>query len=605
MTPEQQLEAKFREYMGDAIPFFRDCLTIRDHDTASLLPFKLNKGQRILHAIAEKQKADRGKVRVLLLKSRRFGGSTYVEARSYWNTSLKFNRNTFIVGHEEESTKTLFGMAKLFQERNPIAPSILASNAQELKFDTKDGKGLKSEYRLATARNLTAGRSQGIHYLHISEEAFWPDGGEELLLGLFQCVPDSAETEIFRESTANGYGDTFQEAVNKAFCEGVYPYYEEGGQIYAWHNPKSEWVLVFIPWFAIEKYTVGFDSDDQRAQFEKALGQKVFDPETLKWVESEGSRLRRKFNVSMEQLHWREYAIENKCNGSLDKFHQEYPSTVEEAFLSQGSNVFSKSLCDHLEEQCIDPLIVGDVSRSVGRTRIKRNRHGAFRVWETAKAEDSYFITVDVAGGISDAKVGKKRAKDDEPDKTNIEVWNHRTGAQAAQWNGHIDYDMVADLIGMIGDLYALDVAGKPELPTACVELNNHGFTVVAGLSEMKYPQYGTGPNGQPGWMTNKRTKPQMVDGLREAARDGSLKINCVQTVGEMRTYIEEGGKFAAASGCNDDRVITAAIASQMLSALPRKFNESRRTRKTQVGFSNFKKRQEAPQTSSYEEYYT
>ncbi len=590
---------RLAEYLEDDDLYFRECLVIRDHDTAQLLPFEMNYGQLILHEVCEKQKAEMGRVRVLLLKSRRFGGSTYTEARCYKRTSLNENQNTFIVGHEEESTKTLFNMAKLFQERNPIAPAILASNAQELRFDNKQGTGLKSEYRLATARNTSAGRSQGIHYLHISEEAFWEGEAENLLLGLFQCVPDPpAYSEIIRESTAKGYGNTFQRDVFKAYADGRYPYYAKDGRTYAWKSPDTDWVLVFIPWFAIEKYTMEIPAA-RRAAFEVKVNEKEFDRDNLKWVDSESMMLKQRFNLSLEQLYWRDWAIENKCGGSVDKFHQEYPSTVYEAFLSKGSNTFPRWLCDMLEAQCDEPVTVGDVVRSTGKTRIQRNKHGSFTVWEECNQNDGYYLTVDVAGGLLEG--GRKKTEKDEPDKTNIDVWNHRTGNQAAQWNGHMDYDMVADLISMIGELYGINLGNKLRLPIAAVELNNHGFTVVADLKKMGYPQFKYDGKNY-GWQTNRRTKPQMIDEFYKAVRDASLKINSLGTIGEMRTYIEEHGKFAAAAGCNDDRVITGAIAAKMLTELPRHLGKAARS-KGGACISNLRDGH-APDHGGYEEYY-
>ena len=577
-TPQISEEslAKVKAYLRDDILWFKECATVRDHNTSQLLPFKLRRGQQILHNVAQKQMDEQGYVRIFLYKSRRFGGSTYVETRLYKRTSMEWNRNAFIVGHEESSTATLFNMAKLCHEKNPIAPATRASNAQELIFDNKQGTGLKSQYKLATAKNVDAGRSQGIHYLHLSEEAFYPDNAPALITGLFNCFPEPPTgTEIWRESTANGCGNTFHKGVMDTYCEGKHVFYEEDGIPFAWHNPKRDWVVVFIPWFVDTNLTKPFDRKEDKEAFEKAIHEKRFDQDSMSWVEKEELRLKKRFKLTLEQLHWREWAIENKCNGDINLFHQDYPATVEEGFLSQGTNVFSRTLCDDLQAQCAEPVMVCDPYRLGGLVRTKRNRHGKFTVWEEYKDCDTYFLTVDVAGGIKDALIGKKRSKDEEPDRTNIDVWNHRTGMQVAQWNGHMDYDLVADMVQMIGELYAVKTAKEVKLPTACVELNNHGFTVVRDLKNMNYPQYGNSGT-EPGWQTNRRTKPQMIDGLKEAARDGSLKINSVQTVSEMRTYIEEGGKFAAASGCKDDRVITAAMASELVKVLPRTYGRTR-----------------------------
>jgi len=592
-----------RTYIRDPKVHARDCLSIRDHNTANIVPLAYNASQRVLHTVAEMQRADMGIVRILLLKARRFGGSTQIQGRFYSKTSLGFNRNTFIVGHEKESTNTLFEMAKLMQERNPIAPSIIKNNEKAIKFDNSKGTGLKSEYRLATAENVDAGRSQGIHYLHCSEEAFWRDGGT-LLTGLLQCVPDPpAETEIFRESTANGYGNSFQEAVFNAYSEGkdvyyaaklseVGPHIPDGDVIYpfAWQRPGQDWILVFIPWFMHGRYVRVFDTDDQRAAFKAKIQEEVFEPIELQWIESEASKLRRKYGLSLEQLHWREWATENKCNGSVSKFRQEYPATVEEAFLSTGTNVYPKELCDNIEENCQEPLVVGDLMRAAGKTRIRRNRHGKFRLWEKPDPKGQYFMCIDSGGGKNERQ--KKEKKD--PDPTCVDVWNHRTGKQAGQWHGHIEYDMIGDVAEMIGDMF-----GRRICP-ACVELMNHGYTVVADLKRKKYPMYERLP-GEPGWSTNVKTKPLMVDDLYRMARDGNIHIRCRETVSEMRTFIEENGKYGSASGCHDERVDTAGMASQMFQVLPSRLAEAET--KEFFGFRNIADRYK-PEDEGYREYY-
>ncbi len=588
------LITKLKEWRADFELYARQCIKIKDHNTASIVPLILNRGQRILHAVAEKQKREKGYVRILLLKSRRFGGSTYVEGRFYWLTSLNFNRHTFIVGHESDSTSTLYRMAQLMQEQNAFAPSTKASNAQELIFDKPKGDGLKSQYRLATAGNVDAGRSQGVHYLHDSEEAFWRDA-DTLLTGLLQCVPDPpAESEVFRESTANGFGNQFQKDVFSAYCEGKYPYYEEGGITYAWHNPEKDWILVFIPWFVHDRYMMAFDSEEKKKAFAARIEEKVFNRETMKWEDSEEKKLKEKFGITLEQLNWRQWTITNKCNGSVAKFNQEYPATVSEAFLTKGSNVFGKTLCDDLEKLCRPPILTGELIDRAGVVKVRPTTYGKFQVWETPDAEEDYFITVDAGGGKRESQ-GEE--KDREPDPTSIDVWNSRSGKQVAQWHGHIDYDMIDEIVEMIGQYYGRREKKNFIRPIAVVELNNHGYAVVANLAKRKYPMYESKP-GEPGFFSNKRTKPLMVDDLCEMSRDGGLHIMCKETVAEMRTFIELNGKFGAASGCNDDRVITAALASQMYKHAPF-LSRKKRKRSESVGFANWDNKNKGQEQSA------
>ena len=149
---------RVKGYLADFRVFARDCEQVRDHQTAMVVPFELNPAQEVLHEVCEKQLVESGLVRILVDKARRAGISTYIEGRYYWRAALNENRNAFIVGHEDDSTDTLFGMAKLFHERNPIKPRTRYSSKKELVFDDEKGNGLKSEYSLACAKNTDAGR---------------------------------------------------------------------------------------------------------------------------------------------------------------------------------------------------------------------------------------------------------------------------------------------------------------------------------------------------------------------------------------------------------------------------------------------------------------
>lgn len=549
----QSMRHNFREFAAS-------CLFVRDHTTKKILPFNLNRPQRILDNIVEKMRADTGYVRIILDKARRFGGSTYIEGRGYWKTSLNFNINAFIVAHEEDSVDTLFGMARLFHEQNPLKPKTKYSSKKELLFDTKEGNGLKSEYSLASAKTAGAGRSQGVHFLHGSEVAFWEGNPDDLLDGLMSCISDPKDTEVYLESTGNGFGNRFQRDVFDAYCEGKYPYYVEDGITYAWKNPKTDWVLVFIPWFAHEIYTRKFYTDKERDDFWLQINRQHMDRETMRQVESEPLRLMKLYGLTLEQLNWREWMIENTFKGRTENFQQEFPATVEESFLTKGANLYGKVLCDMLEAACVEPMLVGDPVDRQGLTKIKPNPYGHLKIWERPDKAMSYFLTVDAGGGVKKSQEDAGR----EPDPTCIDVWNHRTGKQAAQWHGHVHYGMIHEIVELLGNLYFR--------APACVELNNHGYTVCDNLTKKAYPQYEMKP-GEPGWMTTKKSRPQMLDSLHELAEGSVLQIRSKETVSEMRTFVEINMKYQAEQGCHDERVITAAMASQMMQVMPKKLS--------------------------------
>ena len=590
-----------RGYCNDFELHAAKCLYIRDHNTSQILPLKLNPAQVICNRIQEQQVKEQGYARTIMLKARRFGGSTWAQGRFYSKTSLFPNRNAFIVAHEQESTSTLFEMAKLMHQRNPIAPSTVKNNEKALKFDLPNGKGLKSEYRIASADNTSSGRSQGVHFLHASEEAFWRDG-YTLLKGLMQTLPDPpAYSEVVRESTAQGFGNSFQIDTFRAYGEGSTPYFKailsevaphmpdaDIEFTFAWKAQGQDWVLVFIPWFMHDRYTKSFESDKDREDFVKRISQQVFNKDERTWEDGEHLRLQKRYGLTLEQLYWREWAIENKCQGRLSVFCEEYPATVEEAFLSTGTNIYPKELCDHIEEGCTEPFLIGDPVLREGQPRIRRNHHGKFKMWEKPDPNGYYFMTVDSGGGQNE----RQKAEKAETDPTCIDVWNHRTGVQCAQWHGHIEYDLIADIVEMIGLIY--------NKAMACVEIMNHGYTVVADLKRKHYPMYEARPD-EPGWQTNKKTKPLMVDDLYRMSRDGLIQIRCKATVSEMRTFKEENGKYSAELGCHDERVDCAGMASEMMQLLPRHI---RGDEPETMQFTNFKSR-ERSQDRDYSEYYT
>ena len=54
----------------------------------------------------------------------------------------------------------------------------------------------------------------------------------------------------------------------------------------------------------------------------------------------EEEALKAAFGLDNEQIMWRRWCIRNNCNNDIDLFHQEYPSTPEEAFIATGAGVF-------------------------------------------------------------------------------------------------------------------------------------------------------------------------------------------------------------------------------------------------------------------------
>lgn len=163
----EQVEA-YSRLVGSLEVYSAHCLKIADK-LGRLEPFIWNKAQRYIHARLEEQKEKTGMVRAIILKGRQQGVSTYVAARFYRHTSTRKGQKALIVGHEQKSTDSLFGMVKRYQANNPLAPHAGATNAKELVFDRLDGG-----YKLATAGSEDVGRGNTAQVAHLCLAAGTP-----------------------------------------------------------------------------------------------------------------------------------------------------------------------------------------------------------------------------------------------------------------------------------------------------------------------------------------------------------------------------------------------------------------------------------------------
>lgn len=329
---------------SDFTYFASNALKIRAK-SGDVLPLRLNRAQKHLHARLEAQKAKTGRVRAVIVKGRQEGCSTFIQARYY--KRLCHSRRAlraFILTHEQPATDNLFGMAQRFYEHHPPSlgkPPLLKGNAKELRFAHND-----CGYQVSTAGTKETGRSATFQLFHGSEVAFWPNA-EDHATGAFQTVGDAQGTEIILESTAQGVGNFFYRTCQAAL------------------RGQSEYEAIFVPWFWAEDYQRQ-DVPDQRDWNPSALWLEYAKAHTLTW----------------EQLYWaflKNRELANSISASPDepcwKFRQEYPATFDEAFQSSG-NSFIPATSVLRARKAVDvigtgPVILGvDPARSGDRVGI-------------------------------------------------------------------------------------------------------------------------------------------------------------------------------------------------------------------------------------------
>jgi len=268
------------------------CLKIRTKEDG-VKPFELNDAQAYIHEIAEQQQLETGRVRIIVLKGRQQGMSTYIEGRFYHKVTHQEGQRAYILTHQGDATNNLFAMVARYHENCPpeVRPHTDRDSGKELNFDLID-----SGYKVGTAGTKGAGRSSTIQYFHGSEVAFWPHA-ETHAAGALQAVPTTSG-EVWLESTSEGMGNYF---------------YRMWVQAVAGLNG---FIAVFIPWFWQSEYALEV-------------------PDGMAWDDDELELLDEFEEMSEENLAWRRMKIAELPDG-LAQFKREYPNTPQEAFESAG-----------------------------------------------------------------------------------------------------------------------------------------------------------------------------------------------------------------------------------------------------------------------------
>lgn len=504
-------------------------LKIRTKD-GGLAPLKLNQPQQRLYDAIARQYREKKPVRIIVLKARQMGFSTLTEGVIFWATATRENTDSMIIAHKDEATANLFRMSKLFYEQlpEPIKPMLQASNAQELNFDkparmSGDARGLRSRIRCATAGGSGQGRSYTLRNVHMSEFAFWPGDKRETYSGIMQAVPDMPGTIVIIESTANGY-DEF-----KALWDRAVDAQQRGDE--------NGFIPIFFPWYEMTEYRrpvpAGFERTDEERELSERHG------------------------LTDEQLTWRRWCIEVNCGGDIDKLHQEYPCTPDEAFISTGSCVFDKAaLALRRAEVRNSPWERGRFEfdydgLSISRIHWEREKNGIIRIHRKPEPGKSYVIGADTAGTGSDCFAAQ--------------VLEAGTGEQVATLHHRMDETMFVRQLHCLGTWY--------NNALLAVE-SNYSTYPIQELQRLGYPhQYirrnydsYTGQLSEAyGFATTSRTRPMMIDNLKAVAREDLKLIGDYDTLGEMLTFIYTD-KFRpeAEQGEHDDLVMSLAIAHQV-----------------------------------------
>lgn len=286
-----------------SLPLFAKNFLIIHDKSGATRKFEFNRAQKYIQDRLEAQLEATGKVRALVLKGRQQGVSTLIQARYFHKTVTKRGRKSFILTHHADSTRALFEMTKRYSENldKDLFPQPDKKNDNTLMYD-----GLGSGYRVGTAGSVEVGRGMTNQNLHLSEYAFYKDAAK-IGMGLMNTVAEIADTEIIKESTANGQSNDF------------YLDWQEA------KNGKSRYQAIFVPWYWQDEYCIEdsrFSATEEERDWLLQFGENGLKEGHLNWR-----------RIKMQDIKG---DYQQKCR----KFRQEYPFTDDEAFLSSITDTF-------------------------------------------------------------------------------------------------------------------------------------------------------------------------------------------------------------------------------------------------------------------------
>jgi hypothetical protein len=498
-------------------------------------------------------------IRILGLKPRQKGSSTFFTACCYWALSRMRARGC-IIGGAHSQGDNLFKMLKLYAAKDPV----LAPKNKCRVVDRRARWANGSECTQETAANPEAGRSATLQVLIATEVARWALEGvanaADVLAGLLKCVPNLPGTLVGLESTAAGAAGDFYERWQTAIDFETLKAGREG------------FVKVFAAWFEFadsvrDPKKEGIESYDDLTEKERDYAQR--------------------FTLTLEQCAWMRWAVRDECSGDWDKFCEDYPFDPESAFLTSGRRRFNVGMIRRMKERAkqYEPALgviteIGDGERYVwtpsetGECQVLR--------WEEPRGGMRYVLVCDLMTGESEV-VGE------DPDSHAVAVW--RAGMWTAEgwrppklvaqlvdnweewlkrkqyklwWDIDVLERKVWDLAQYYGSCRIVVETNKDRGLQQLLLLRN-GVRLFhrkdfnrRDQREVEIPGFNTTPNSR------EAAVEALARWIREQGRDGEgVEIYSPIVLSELESFIvNQKGKSEAMSGKHDDCVLMAAMAA-------------------------------------------
>lgn len=553
--------------------------------SGTIVPFEFIQAQKILDNVIEeefvrtKQEYGVSQCRLIIVKPRQIGATTYTSIRSFDMQNKHSGSNGRIMAHDQDTTDLIYEIYTRLYEHLPEyailtdddgSPIHKDRHGQPIPIKVKLATRSYSGKRLALENNTrtvisTAGKGDAggkgttelrIHATEAANYQYYDD----IMTSLLPSIPKGVDNVLaVLESTANGVsGDG--EGFYKEWIASVREWekYKNGEK-----NRFFGFRPVFIPWYMIEEYElsmaggqmedlqgVEFDSPDIRRAYlqreEKMMNEGIINPLTGETTV-----------ISPEKINWyRAIAIKTDAKGNYARAQRYYPTTPEDAFVASSNSFFDvyelsehkKSLINDPPSEQIGELDWGENSEPV----FIETSTGNLTIWDHPEKnwENRYVIGLDTARGYDDGDYSVAVVKDVLEQK------------YVAMWHGKIDQTQFANVASMLGLYYNEALLAPESNLDAVVEIiKPDGLRPYIGDLYYKHERN----TFRWGVFTSAGNRQKMLDFYKGWLGEGNYnKIPSLLSIEQHINFIRNKKistvKYEAADGHHDDIVMAMTI---------------------------------------------
>lgn len=474
--------------------------------------------------------------RHIILKARQLGFTTFIDLWILDEILFNSNREGLIIAHTQKDATEIFdrkidyAIRNMCEEIKQGAFKLVRNSAKKIQvvIDYGPEEGSTSSIQVSGS-----GRSGTFSYVHISEFAklclMYPRTAAEVETGTFPAIP--FDGYIFIESTAEGMAGRFYELFNEG-----------------WRNKDSVTPMksrvMFMPHF----YNWQYD-DAEMDKITETIPTSEMEVCEIDWAEYQQEHNLTDREITYYYMKWLQMGGKNSTD-AVNKLHQEFPTTPEEAFLSTGQTYFPTAQVFSMM-QTAEAGTKGELtSNEKGEVKFQEFSGGDLEIFEMPEQGQKYIIGGDTAEGLAHG------------DSQVLYVLKHKTEECVALYKSNVPPDEFITVAYNVGKFYNWALLG--------IESNKDGLWVNDGLDKLGYINLYYRKSFDDitknvtkffGWKTTSATRPFALVALKAVflRKNTGFPQAILQ---EMVTFLRNAkGKPEALEGKNDDVVMAASIA--------------------------------------------